>query len=84
MFIDLNGFPPSDDWFTYEYIDAKVKKKVDKTKGQLTGDEMENETKHYVESLNHDPKWLNTITIEIDKFLINCEYIDLFMQMYLQ
>ena len=37
---DLNYFPPSDDWLPYEYIDAEVKKKVEKTKGQLAGDEM--------------------------------------------
>ena len=55
MFKDLNGVPPSDDWFSYEYIDADVKNKVDKTKGQLAGDEMEKDTKHYVEYLNHDP-----------------------------
>ena len=58
----------------------RSKEKVDKTKGQIVGDEIEKETKHYVESLNHNPKWFNTITIEIYKFLINREYIDLFMQ----
>ena len=36
----LNGVPPSDDWFPYEYIDYEVKKKVNKTKGQLAGHEM--------------------------------------------
>ena len=45
---------------------------------------MEKETKHYVESLNHDPNWLKKISIEIDKFLINSEYIDFFMQIYMQ
>ena len=45
---------------------------------------MEKETKHYVEYLNHDPNWLNIITIEIDKFLINREYIDFFIKMYMQ
>ena len=30
---------------------------------------MEKETKYYVEYLNHNPNWLKTITIEIDKFL---------------
>ena len=71
MFKDLKKFQPSDDWFTYEYIDAEVKKKVDKTKGGISGDEMEKETKHCMESLNHDPNWLKTITTEIDKFLMN-------------
>ena len=45
---------------------------------------MEKETKNYVEYLNHNPKQLKTITTEIDKFLIDHEYIDLFMQIYRQ
>ena len=45
---------------------------------------MEKETKHYVESLNHFPNWLNTITIEIDKLLIDSKYIKFFIQMYMQ
>ena len=45
---------------------------------------METDTKHYMESLCHNPKWLNMITIEIDKFLINREYINLFIIMYMQ
>ena len=84
MFKDLNEVPPSDDWFPYEYIDAEVNKKVETTKGQLAGDEMENETKHYMESLNHDPNWLKMITIEIDKFLVGSEYINFLMKIYMQ
>ena len=45
---------------------------------------MEKQTKNYVESLNHYPNWLKTITIEIDKILIDGEYINFFMQMYIQ
>ena len=45
---------------------------------------MENETKYYVESLNHDPNWLKKMTIEIDKFLIDQEYINFLMQTYIQ
>ena len=37
-----------------------------------------------MESLNHNPNWLKTIIIEIDKFLIDCEYINFFMHMYMQ
>ena len=84
MFKDLNEVPPSDDWFPYEYIDAEAKKKIDETKRQLVGNEMEYETKHYVESLNHDPNWVKKISIEIDKLLINREYIDFFMKIYMQ
>ena len=58
-----NEVPPSDDWFPYEYIDAEVNNKLDKTKGLLAGDEMEKETKLCVESVNHDTSWLKTITI---------------------
>ena len=52
-----------DDWFKYEYIDAEVNNKVEKTKGKITGDEIEKETKHYVVSLNHNPNLLKTINI---------------------
>ena len=55
VFKDLNAVPSSNYWFPFEYIDAEFNKKVYKTKRQLTGDEMEKETKHYVEYLNHDP-----------------------------
>ena len=40
VFKDLNGVPPSDDWLSYEYIDAEVNKKLDKTKLLLAGNEM--------------------------------------------
>ena len=84
FFKDLNDVPPSYDWFPYEYIDAEVNKKVDETKGQLADNEMDKETKHYVESLNQNHNWLKKITIEIDKFLIDHEYIEFFMQMCMQ
>ena len=83
MFKDLNEVPPSYDWFQYGYIDAEVIIKLDKTKGRLAGYEMEKETKHYVEYLNNYPNWLKTITIEIDKLLIN-ECIKFFIIMYMQ
>ena len=37
-----------------------------------------------MEYLNHDTNWLKMITVEIDKFLIDYEYINLFVQMYIQ
>ena len=81
---DLNEVPPSDDWFPYKFIDAEVNKKLGKTKGRLTGDEMEKETKNYVEYLNHDPNWLKMITIEIYKLIIDPEYINFFIIMYMK
>ena len=84
VFKDLNEVPPSDDWFWYEYIDAEFKYQIDETKWQLAGDGMKKKTKHYMEYLNQDPNWLKKVSIEIDKFLINHEYIDFFMQMYMQ
>ena len=44
---------------------------LDKTKGQLVGNEVEKEAKNYIEYLNHKPNLLKIILIEIDKFLIN-------------
>ena len=70
---DLNEVLSSDDWFSYEYIDAEFNKKLYKTKGRLTVNEMVKETKNYVKYLNHDPNRLKTITIEIDKFMIDPE-----------
>ena len=52
---DLNEIPSSDDWFPYECIGVEVNNKVDKTKVQHVGDEMEQKTKHYAEFLNHNP-----------------------------
>ena len=57
MFKDLNEVPPSDDCFPYAYIDADVNNKLYATEGRLAGNEIENETKHYVESLNHNPSY---------------------------
>ena len=34
--------------------------------------------------LNHDPNWSDTITIEIDKLLIDFEYINFFTKIYMQ
>ena len=80
----LNEVPPSDNWFPNEYIDAEVKKKLDKIKRKLADDEMKKETKRYVKYINQDPKWLKKISIEIDKLIINSEYIDFFLQIYTQ
>ena len=45
---------------------------------------MKKETKHYVEYLNYNLKRLKKLSIEIDKLLINREYIDFIMQIYMQ
>ena len=45
---------------------------------------MENEIRHYVESLNHDPQWVRKISNDINKLLVDHEYIDFFMQIYMQ
>ena len=37
-----------------------------------------------MEYLNNDPKWLKTITIEINRFLINRKYIKFIIIMYMQ
>ena len=42
LFKYLNEVRPSDDCFPYKYIDAEVNKKLDKSKGRLAGEEMEN------------------------------------------
>ena len=84
VFSNLHDVPTSENWFPNKYIEAEIKKKVDKTRGQLASDEMAYGIRHYVESLNHDPQWVLRITIDINKLLDDCEYIDYFMQIYMQ
>ena len=83
MFRDLDVNPTSETWFPNKYIEDDIKKKVDKTIGKLASDEMENEIRHYVESLNHDPQWVRRITNDMNKLLVDREYIDFFMQIYM-
>ena len=84
MFRDLNVNPTSEAWFQNKYIEAEIKKKLYKTRGQLASDEMENEIRRYIDYLNHDPQWVGRITNDINKLLVKREYIDLFMQIYMQ
>ena len=84
MFSNLHDVSTSKMWFPNKYIESEIKKKLDKTRGQLASDEMENQIIHYVESPNHDPQWVRRITININKLLVEREYIDFFMQIYMQ
>ena len=45
---------------------------------------MGNDIRHYVESLNQDPQWVRRITNDINKLPVDREYIDFFMQIYMQ
>ena len=71
MFRNLNVDPTSETWFPNKYIDADIKKKLDKTRRQLASDEMENEIRHYIDSINHDPQRVGRITNDINKLLVN-------------
>ena len=84
VFSNLHDVPTSENWFPNKYIEAEIKKKLDKTRGKLESDEMENEIRHYVEYLNHDTQWVRRITNDINKLLVDREYIDFFMQIYMQ
>ena len=84
MFRDLYVDPTSENWSPNKYIESEIKKKVDKTRGQHASDEMEYDIRQYIDSLKHDPFWVGRITNDINKILVNCEYIGFFMQMYMQ
>ena len=84
MFRDLNVDAKSETWSPNKYIEDDIKKKVDKTRQQLASDEMEYDIRQYIDSLKHDTFWVGRITIDINKLLVNLEYIDFFMQIYLQ
>ena len=84
MFRSLYVDPTSETWFLNKYIEAEIKKKLDKTRGQISSDEMENEIIHYIDYLSHYPQWVRRITNDINRLLVNQEYIDFFMQIYMQ
>ena len=45
---------------------------------------MENEIRRYVEYLNYDPQWVRIITNDINKLLVDREYIGFLVQIYMQ
>ena len=61
-----------------------ISRKKRKTREQIASDEMEYDIRQYIDSLKHDPFWVGIITNDIKKFLVNREYIDFFMQIYMQ
>ena len=79
MFRNLYVDPTSKTWFLNKYIEGEIKKQLDTTRGQLASDEMENEIRHFVESLNHDIQWVRRITNDMNKLHVNHKYIDFFM-----
>ena len=84
MFSNLHDVPTLENWFPNKYIESEIKNKLDKTRGQPASDEIENEIRHYVESLNQNPQWVRIIRNDINKVLVDCEYIEFFMKKYMQ
>ena len=84
VFRDLDGISTSETWFPKKYIEDEIKKKVDKTIDQLASDEMAYDITQYIDFLKHDPSWVGRIKNDINKLLVNCEYIDFFIQIYEQ
>ena len=84
MFSNLHDVPTSDNWSPNKHIEAEIKNKLDKTRGQLASYEKENYIRHYIESLNHDPQWVRIIKNDINRLLVDHEYIELFVQIYMQ
>ena len=40
--------------------------------------------RHYIEYLNHNPQWVRKIRNDVNKLLVDREYIDFFMQICMQ
>ena len=83
VFRDLYVNPTSETWFPNKFIEGDIKKKVDKTRGQLASDRMSFDIGQYIDSLKHDKFWLGRITNDINNLLFNREYIDFFIQIYI-
>ena len=84
VFRDLDGISTSETWFPKKYIDDEIKKKVYNTRDELASDEMAYDIRHYKHCLQHDPFWVGRINNDINKLLVNREYIDFFIQIYEQ
>ena len=82
VFRDLDGISTSETWFQNKYIEDEIKKKVDKTRDQPASDEMAYAIRQYIDCLKHDPSWVGRIKNDINKLLVNREYIDFFIKIY--
>ena len=82
VFRDLDGISTSETWFLKKYIDDEIKKKVDNTRDQLASDEMAYDIRQYIHCLQHDPFGVGRIKNDINKLLVNREYIEFFIQSY--
>ena len=84
MFRDLDGISTSVTFFPRKFIDDEIKKRLDETRDQLASDKMAYDIRHYIHCLQHDHYWLGRIKNDINKLLVNREYIDFFIQIYEQ
>ena len=81
-YLDVNS--TSETWFPNKYIKDDIKEKIDKTIEQLASDEMAYYIRQYIDSIKHDPFWVGRIKNDINKLLVNREYIDFSIQIYIQ
>ena len=84
MFIYLDGISTSETFFQNKFIDDEIKKRVDKTRDQLASDRMEYDIRHDIHCLQHDHFWVGRIKNDINKLIVNREYIEFFIQIYEQ
>ena len=84
MFRYLYGISTSETWFPNKYIEYEIKKKVEKIREQLASYEMAYDIRHNINCLQHDNFWVEIIKNDINKLLVNREYIDFFMKIYMQ
>ena len=82
MFRDLDGISTSVTFFPKNFIDDEIKKRVDETRDQLASDKMAYDIRHYIHYLQHDHFWIQIIQNDINKLLVNREYIDFFIRIY--
>ena len=82
MFRDLDGISTSVTFPPEEFIDHEIKKRVDETRDQLASDKMAYEIRHYIHCLQHDHFWVQRIQNDINKLIVNREYIDFFIRIY--
>ena len=69
----LDGISTLETWFPNKFIEDDIKKKVDKTRDQLTSDEISYDIRQCIDCLKHNPSRVGRIKNDINKLLVICE-----------
>ena len=71
-------------WFSMEYVRARVVARVTETKQSLQVPNRKKNIQKYIKVLSHNSKWLSSVCEDINRLLMERDYIKFFIDMYMQ